>query len=192
MNPKLYKQNLLNELYKTYKNSMPCHLGYPHRKNIVFGEGDPDADIMFIGEAPGEEEDKQGRPFVGKSGQLLNKALELSGIKRNEIFITNVVKCRPPQNRNPLPNEIKLCTEQFLNKQIKIIRPKILVLVGSIALHTILDENLKITKVHGKKFKKDNYIVIPIYHPAYVLRNKSVSQTWLEDIKQIMSIYNKL
>lgn len=188
MNAKQYKQELLNQLYETYQNSMPCHLGYQHRKNIVFGEGNPDAKVMFIGEAPGEEEDRQGKPFVGKSGQLLNHAFKLANISRQDIYITNVVKCRPPNNRNPLPNEIKLCTERFLDKQIKIIRPKIIVTLGSIALKAILNDDLKITKVRGKFFHKDNVTILPIYHPAYVLRNQSVMETWLQDIKKINKI----
>lgn len=120
MNAKMYKQNLLNELYKPYQQCIACPLGSLGRTNVVFGEGNPDAELMFIGEAPGREEDKQGRPFVGRSGQLLNRILELAGIKRPDIFITNIVKCRPPNNRKPLPLEINICKKILLSNQIKI------------------------------------------------------------------------
>lgn len=188
-----YKQKLLEELYDTYTNSQECHVGYKNRKNIVFGEGNPDAKIMLIGEAPGEEEDKQGRPFVGRSGQLLNKVLELAKIKREKLYITNVLKCRPPNNRAPNDNEIKICKSLFLDKQIKIIRPRIIVTLGSIATKALLEhDDIKITKIHGKIFKKNNLIIIPIYHPSYVLRNRNVINQWLEDIKKIKEYFNKI
>lgn len=188
MTQKEYKQNLLNQLYQGYDKSMPCHLGFTQRQNIVWGEGNPDAILMLVGEAPGKEEDLLGRPFVGRSGKLLDRALELVGINRKNIYITNVLKCRPPENRTPFGEEIKLCSSKYLHKQIKIIRPKIIVTLGTIASQALLDQPIKITKEHGEPFKKDSEIIIPIYHPAYVLRNKTVAQSWLEDFKKIKKL----
>lgn len=184
MDRKQYKQNLLDQLFSTYKREDPCHLGF-NRTNIVFGEGNPDANLMFIGEAPGEEEDKQGRPFVGRSGQLLNKVLQHVNIDRNNVYITNVVKCRPPKNRAPLLEEMQLCKMRFLDKQIKIIQPRIIVTLGSIAAHAVLGEPIKITQIHGTKLNTNNLTIIPIYHPAYVLRNQTVLSNWVQDFEKI-------
>ena len=184
MNAKMYKQNLLNELYKPYQQCTACPLGSLGRTNVVFGEGNPDAELMFIGEAPGREEDKQGRPFVGRSGQLLNRILELAGIKRPDIFITNIVKCRPPNNRKPLPLEINICKKILLSKQIKIIRPKTICTLGSAAIQGLLEKNVKITKLRGALLQLDAINVIPTYHPAYVLRNPKELETLLNDIKK--------
>src|SRR5437870_4631307 len=123
MNPKTYKQELLDKLYAPYKKCMECPLGNLGRTHVVFGEGNPDADLMFIGEGPGKEEDEQGRPFVGRSGKLLNHIFEIIGIHRKNVFITNIVKCRPPNNRKPLPIESNTCKSILLLNQIKIIRP---------------------------------------------------------------------
>lgn len=184
MDPKKYKQKLLDELYSTYKKDTPCHLGF-NRTNIVFGDGNANADLMFVGEAPGEEEDKQGKPFVGRSGQLLNKALNHVKINREDVYITNVVKCRPPNNRAPLPEEMQICKSLFLDKQIKIVQPKIIVTLGSIAANAIIGEPIKITKIHGTKITKDNLVIIPIYHPAYVLRNQTLLSSWVQDFEKI-------
>ncbi len=184
MNAKMYKQNLLNELYKPYQQCTACPLGSLGRTNVVFGEGNPDAELMFIGEAPGREEDKQGRPFVGRSGQLLNRILELAGIKRPDVFITNIVKCRPPNNRKPLPLEINICKKILLFHQIKIIRPKTICTLGSSAIQGLLEKNVKITKLRGTLLQLDEINVIPTYHPAYVLRNPKELETLLNDIKK--------
>ena len=121
-----YKQDLLNKLYAPYQKCIQCPLGKLGRKNVVFGEGNPDAKLVFIGEGPGQDEDIQGRPFVGRSGKLLDKVFDLAHITRSDVFISNVVKCRPPGNRKPLENEIMTCTNLLLFKQLKIIRPKII------------------------------------------------------------------
>jgi uracil-DNA glycosylase len=184
MNPREFKQKLLEELFNKYENQSPCHLGF-NRRNIVFGDGNANAELMFIGEAPGEEEDKQGKPFVGRSGQLLNKALNYVKINREDVYITNVVKCRPPNNRAPLPEEIKICKSLFLEKQIKIIQPKIIATLGSIATNAMLGEAIQITKIHGNVIHKDNLIIIPIYHPAYVLRNQTLLASWIKDFEKI-------
>jgi uracil-DNA glycosylase len=185
MNPKIFKQQLLDKLYEPYRNCLQCPLGFLGRKNVVFGEGNPDADLMFVGEAPGKDEDTQGRPFVGRSGQLLTKALNLVGIDRTDVFITNIVKCRPPNNRVPAPIEISTCTKLFLFNQIKIIRPQIICTLGSIALNALVESPLQITKVRGTIIEKDGMTIIPTFHPAYVLRNQSQAQIWLHDFKFI-------
>jgi len=183
MDVKKYKQALLEELYAPYKKCQMCPLGSLGRKNIVFGEGNPDAKLMFIGEGPGQKEDELCRPFVGRSGQLLTKVLEAIGLSRQKIFITNVVKCRPPNNRNPLPNESETCTSLLLFKQIKIIRPTAICTLGSAATQIFLGKDAKITKVRGKLFKKEKAILIPTYHPAYILRNKTKLEDFANDIK---------
>lgn len=187
-----YKQELLNELKDTYKKSDECHVGYNERKNIVFGDGNPNAKLMLIGEAPGKDEDEQGIPFIGRSGQLLNKALNFAKINRDELYITNILKCRPPNNRIPTDQEIKICTSKFLYKQIEIIKPKIIATLGAIATKALLNEEVKITKIHGQVFKKNNFIIIPIYHPSYVLRNQTIIQDWINDIKKLKDILDKI
>src|SRR5205823_4093975 len=127
------------ELYKPYKKCLQCPLGTLGRTNVVFGEGNSDADLMLIGEAPGRYEDEQSKPFVGRSGKLLNRTLELVGLKRNDVFITNIVKCRPPNNRKPLPLESTTCKNILLFNQIKIIRPHIICTLGASALQGFID-----------------------------------------------------
>jgi len=179
------KKKLLEKLYQPYKNCQECPLSKLGRKNVVFGRGNPNAKIMFIGEAPGKDEDLEGKPFVGKSGKLLTKALKIVGIDENKIFITNIVKCRPPNNRQPEINEISICSKILLNKELDIIKPKIICTLGAIPtkffLNKILNEkDIKMTKINGQLFEynKDTKI-IPIFHPAYILRNKNKAQEWL-------------
>ena len=141
------------------------------RTNVVFGYGNPLAEVMFIGEGPGEQEDLQGKPFVGRSGKLLDKMLAEIGLSREEnIYIANIVKCRPPKNRDPLPEEQEMCID-WLRNQTALLKPKIIVAVGRIAAMKIIDENIKITKDHGKFYKKKNILFMPTIHPAAVLRN---------------------
>ncbi|OQA33869.1 MAG: Uracil DNA glycosylase superfamily protein [Candidatus Dependentiae bacterium ADurb.Bin331] len=183
MDPKLYKQALLNELYEPYKNCTMCPLGSLGRKNVVFGEGDPDAGLMFIGEGPGRDEDLQGRPFVGRSGQLLTRTLASHQVKRENVFISNIVKCRPPDNRTPTELESTTCKKLLLEKQIKIIRPKVICTLGSTALVHLTGKEFKITKARGKIIEQNGMIIIPTYHPAYILRNASEITTFSNDIK---------
>lgn len=143
------------------------------RTQVVFGEGDLDARLMIVGEGPGEEEDLQGRPFVGRSGQLLDKILEAAGIPRSSVYIANIVKCRPPQNRVPEPLEAKTCTSLWLNKQILLIKPQIIIPLGATALEFFAGEKLSITKVRGKFFEWQGIQIFPMFHPAYLLRNPS-------------------
>ncbi len=192
MDAKKYKQQLLNKLYAPYQKCLECPLGFLGRINVVFGEGNPDADFMFIGEAPGKDEDIQGRPFVGRSGQLLNKVLELIGMQRPNLFITNIVKCRPPGNRKPTPEESNTCKKLLLKKQIKIISPKIICTLGAASLQALLEDyTIKISKVRGKLTSWENIPVLPTYHPAYILRNPKELQTLVNDIKKAHKYLHK-
>lgn len=183
MNNKSENQLLLNKLHKPYTNCKACPLSNQGRQNVVFGEGNPETNLLFIGEGPGAQEDLQQRPFVGRSGQLLTKVLETAGIKREEIYITNIVKCRPPGNRNPLPLEVTTCMNLLLLNQIAIIKPKIICPLGACAMRTILDKTMPISKVRGKTFKRGNITILPTFHPAYILRNRSKLPTFYNDIK---------
>jgi DNA polymerase len=183
MDVKQFKQQLLDTLYAPYKKCTMCPLGTLGRTHVVFGEGDPDAALMFIGEGPGAEEDKQGRPFVGRSGQLLSRTLQRFGVKREEVFITNIVKCRPPNNRAPLPIESETCKNLLLVKQIKIIRPRIICTLGTSALQSILEKEIKITKIRGTTITKEDMTILPTYHPAYILRNPQELALFLADIE---------
>jgi uracil-DNA glycosylase family 4 len=184
MDTKKYKQELLDKLYAPYKKCMECPLANFGRKTIVFGGGNPDAQLMLIGEAPGAEEDERGMPFVGKSGALLNTIFEILNIERSNIFITNIVKCRPPNNRKPYSDEAKTCKNILLINQIKIIRPKIICTLGSAAIQGIIEEEVKITRIRGAKLPfDDNMLIVPTYHPAYILRNPKELDTLVGDIK---------
>jgi uracil-DNA glycosylase family 4 len=161
-----------------------CKL-YPGASKLVFGDGNPDADLMFIGEAPGAEEDLQGLPFVGAAGQLLNKLLSKLGLRREEVYITNVVKSRPPGNRDPLPEEIEACLP-FLEEQIKAIRPRVIVTLGRIAAHALLKTREPMTRLRGKWQKYGSIRVMPTFHPSYLLRfPKERHKTWA-DMQQVM------
>ena len=154
------------------------------RTNVVFGEGNPRADLMFVGEAPGGDEDKQGRPFVGRAGQLLTKIIESIGLKREDVFIGNILKCRPPGNRNPLPSEIATCSPQLL-EQIELIRPKVICDLGKFAAQTLLNTETPISKLRGKFYDYHGIKLMPTYHPAYLLRNSSGKKDVWEDMQMI-------
>ena len=159
----------LDEISEQIKKCTKCIL-HKTRENPVSGDGYKNADILFIGEAPGRNEDIQGKPFVGRAGKILDKLLDGINLKREQIFIGNILKCRPPKNRNPLKSEIESCSH-FLDKQIDLINPKIIVTLGSFSTNYIFERyeipSDKISKVHGKQFKtKENRIVVPVYHPA--------------------------
>jgi DNA polymerase len=157
------------------------------RRTIVFGEGNEEASLMLIGEAPGYDEDVQGRPFVGKAGQLLTKILQSINLPREEVYITNIVKCRPPQNRNPQPDEIQSCN-LFLVKQINVVQPKIICALGSFSAQTLLKTDTKITALRGKLFDLEGIKVIPTYHPAFLLRNPERKREVWEDMKKISEL----
>ncbi len=188
MKSKASKQKLLNELYAPFQNCTQCPLGTLGRTNIVWGEGDPDARLMFIGEGPGADEDAQGRPFIGRSGKLLTKTIESLGIKREDVFITNIVKCRPPKNRAPLLMESSICMTLFLFNQIKIIQPKIICTLGNSPLQAMLGTEMKITKVRGTVLKWQGFKLIPTYHPAYILRNPPALKTFTADLAFVIDV----
>src|SRR4030042_684458 len=157
------------------------------RRMIVFGEGNEKATLMFIGEGPGYDEDVQGRPFVGKAGQLLTKIIESINLSREEVYIANIVKCRPPQNRNPEPDEIQSCNP-FLMNQIRVIQPRIICALGTFAAHTLLTTDTKISQLRGKLFDLEGIKVIPTYHPAFLLRNPERKREVWEDMKKMAGL----
>ncbi len=186
MNSKEQKQLLLDQLYAPWKNCHQCPLGNMGRSTVVFGKGNPDARIMLIGEAPGKDEDIQGKPFVGRSGKLLNQALLAAGILPEETYITNIVKCRPPENRAPLPYEANTCKKLLLHHQIQIIQPTVICTLGSTALNHLLETDLQITKTRGTLLQFKTITVIPTYHPAYIARNRSQLNTLISDLELVL------
>lgn len=175
--------NSWEELEKSCKNCKKCKLA-EGRHNVVIGTGNKNADIMFIGEGPGADEDMQGIPFVGKAGKLMNMALAGIGIKREELYIANIVKCRPPGNRNPEKDEAEACKE-YLQSQIELVKPKIIVLLGSVALKNILGEEYGITKIRGQWIEKDGIKYLPTFHPAALLRDDTKKIDFWKDLKTI-------
>jgi len=182
----------LKKLEEEAKNCCKCRL-CKTRTNVVFGEGDPNTNLMFVGEAPGEQEDLQGRPFVGRAGQLLTRFLNLYGVSRDKVYITNVVKCRPPNNRNPAPDEIAACYP-FLEKQIKLISPKVILCLGAFAARTVLNlpEKTPISRIRGKEQKVQiggkEIVVIPTFHPAYLLRNRRGEPEFQKDLENALKL----
>ena len=198
-----YNDKNFDELKELASTCQQCGL-CETRTNVVFGKGPNPCSVMIIGEGPGEQEDLQGIPFIGKAGQLLTKILDSVGINRdNDVFITNTVKCRPPNNRDPKPEEIDAC-KPYLIRQIQLIQPKILLLLGSPSLKTILEEKLGITKVRGKwytakvDYMTDPLYIMPLFHPSYLLRNASKdvgAPKWLtwqdfKEVKKAMEFYD--
>jgi uracil-DNA glycosylase len=164
-----------------------CKLHTLGRSQIVFGVGNPQADLMFVGEAPGADEDIQGVPFVGRAGQLLTKIIEAIGLKREDVYIANVIKCRPPQNRNPEPDEVEKC-EPFLFQQIDIIKPKVIVALGKFGAQTLLRTLDPISRLRGRVFEYRGAKLIPTFHPAYLLRNPSSKREVWEDMKLVRKL----
>jgi DNA polymerase len=161
-----------------------CTLG---RSQVVFGVGSPKARLMFVGEAPGEDEDKRGEPFVGRAGQLLTKIIEAIGLTREQVYIANVIKCRPPGNRNPEADEVAAC-EPFLFRQIDAIQPKVIVPLGKFAAQSLLRTMDPITRLRGRQFEYRGAVLLPTFHPAYLLRNPSAKREVWEDMKKVRAI----
>ena len=159
-----------------------CKLHRLGRRQIVFGVGNPEADLMFVGEAPGRDEDEQGIPFVGRAGQLLTKIIEAIGLTREDVYIANVIKCRPPENRNPEPDEVETC-EPFLFQQIDTIKPKVIVALGTFAARALLRTLDPISRLRGRVYDYRGAKLIPTFHPAYLLRNPSSKREVWEDMK---------
>jgi len=167
-----------------------CKLHTLGRKQIVFGVGNLNADLMFVGEAPGADEDIQGEPFVGRAGQLLTKIIESIGLRRDDVYIANVIKCRPPGNRNPEPDEVEQC-EPFLFRQIASIKPKVIVALGKFAAQSLLRTTDPITRLRGREYKFRDAILMPTYHPAYLLRTPSAKREVWEDMKRVRTLLSE-
>jgi DNA polymerase len=184
--------NELNNIEKEVRDCKKCGL-WKDRNNCVFGEGDPNAEIVFIGEAPGREEDKRGKPFIGSAGKILSETLEKVGLKREDVYITNVLKCRPPNNRDPLPEEVKSCSP-YLIRQIESIKPKVIVCLGRYASSFILDGLgfNGISRDRGKIYKLSKWgldlFAIPMYHPAATLYRAQLKKSFENDIRKIAEI----
>jgi len=174
----------LDELRQYIEGCRRCEL-HKGRKNIVIGEGSTNAQLVFVGEAPGREEDLEGRPFVGEAGRLLTKIIDAMSLKREDVYICNVIKCRPPRNRDPKRHEMERCIP-YLEKQLEIIAPEVICTLGRIALIGLFRRDMKITEVRGKWLKWKDIPVMPTYHPAFLLRNPSSKREVWEDMKQIM------
>src|SRR5919106_1361304 len=163
-----------------------CSLG---RKQIVFGVGNPNADLMFVGEAPGRDEDIQGIPFVGRAGQKLTQIIEAIGLTRDDVYIANVIKCRPPDNRNPEPDEVEQC-EPFLFRQIDTIKPKVIVALGTFAAKSLLKTTDSISRLRGRVYDYRGAKLVPTFHPAFLLRNPACRREVWEDMKKVRALLN--
>ena len=172
-----------DELKSACESCKKCEL-CKTRTNCVFGVGNINADILFVGEAPGQQEDLSGTPFVGRAGQLLDKFLYAIDIQREDVYIANILKCRPPQNRDPLPAEEEACID-YLREQVKLINPKVIVCLGRIAAMKLIKPDFKITQEHGTWFKKGNYLMTAVYHPAALLRDPRKKEDMLRDMQKI-------
>jgi DNA polymerase len=181
------RKEFLEALFGSYRDCTKCDL-HRSRSQVVFGDGNPLSPIVFVGEAPGEEEDKQGKPFVGRAGQYLNRKIEeVLGLRREEVYITNVCKCRPPSNRKPSPSEIRSCFP-YLKRELEILKPKVICCLGATAAEGIIGKNISITKARGKLFSypfDPTVKVLLTYHPAYILRNPSADSQFTEDLEKL-------
>ncbi len=173
----------LDDLRKKAGECTGCQL-FKRRTNLVFGSGDPGAKLMFVGEAPGADEDLKGLPFVGRAGELLTKMIEAMGVKREDVYIANILKCRPPGNRVPMPEEIAACTH-FLEEQIKTIKPKVICALGKFASQFLLKSQEPISMLRGKFRQLGDTKIMPTYHPAYLLRNPADKRLVWEDLKKV-------
>lgn len=184
------KKDLLAAEAVRCEDCRACPL-YKVRANAVYGDGDIDAKVMFIGEAPGAEEDKQGLPFVGRAGKLLDRLLEEVGFRRGEVYITNILKCRPPENRDPAPEEVDACFP-FLRQQIKLIAPDVIVTLGLHATQVLLDTKKPMAKIRGEVFDVDGVKILPTYHPAAALRFPAYKEQIYSDFKKVENILDEL
>ena len=181
---------LLAELNELASGCTKCKLSET-RTNVVFGEGNPYAKLVFVGEAPGADEDRQGLPFVGKAGQLLTRIIEAIQVKRSEVYICNILKCRPPGNRTPTSHEIECCIP-YLMKQLEAINPPIICALGNVAAQTLLRTKAPMNRVRGRFHKFGGALLMPTYHPAALLRNPAYKRSVWEDVQIIQSEYEKL
>jgi len=179
----------LGEMYNDVKECQKCPLG-SLRINFVFGAGNPNSKIVLIGEAPGRDEDLKGEPFVGRAGQLLNKILNAINLKREEVYIANILKCRPPGNREPLESEVELCLP-YLNEQILIIKPKIILSLGRVAANCLLKTKMNMKDLRGKIFNYSGIKMLVTYHPAALLRNPQLKKPTWEDVQFVKKLYDE-
>lgn len=184
------KSETLEELYSKICNCQNCALGKTRTK-FVFGVGNPNADAMLIGEAPGRDEDLQGEPFVGRAGKLLNDILKAVNFKREEVYIANILKCRPPNNRDPLPLEMETCIP-YLHKQIELIQPKVILCLGRVAANGLLDKKLSLGQLRENIYEFDGIKVMATYHPAALLRNPNWKRGCWEDVQKFRKLYDEL
>ena len=176
----------LDEIRRDLGDCTRCKL-HSGRTTLVFGVGDPNADLALVGEAPGRDEDRQGEPFVGRAGQLLTKIIESIGLTREEVYIANVVKCRPPNNRNPESDEVRTC-EPFLFRQLDVIRPKVVVALGAFAIHTLLGTDQAISRLRGRVYAFRGAKLVPTFHPAFLLRSPDRKRDVWEDMKKVRAL----
>lgn len=179
----------LEELRAHIGDCSRCTLG-DTRGTLVFGTGDPHARVMFIGEAPGRNEDLKGEPFVGAAGKLLDELLQHAGLRRDEVYIANVLKCRPPGNRDPLPEEIKRCTP-FLREQIRLVDPEVLVTLGNFATRFVLKTDVGITRLHGEPTKAGRFTVLPIFHPAAAIYDRTKRDALFHDFEVVAALLER-
>lgn len=180
----------LQELATSLHNCQRCKLAKMGRTKVVFGVGNPHASVMFVGEAPGFNEDQQGEPFVGAAGKLLNDLLQSAGLSRSDIYIANVIKCRPPNNRDPEPDEVETC-KPFLMQQIAMIHPKLVCTLGNWATQTLLERKVGITKVRGQAFYLKDFVLFPLLHPAAALHQGSMLEPLKEDFKKLREFLDR-
>ena len=180
----------LADLCESLRNCQECRLA-SGRTQVVFGSGNPEASIMFVGEAPGFHEDKQGVPFVGAAGKLLTELLESVGLSRSQIYIANVIKCRPPGNRDPESDEVETC-KPFLFQQIRLIKPHLVCSMGNFATQTLLERKVGITKVHGQSFELSEFRLFPLFHPAAALHNDRLRPLLQEDFQKLKRLLDAM
>jgi uracil-DNA glycosylase len=178
---------ILTEIRTDIGDCTRCKLHKLGRKQIVFGVGSPNADLMFVGEAPGRDEDEQGEPFVGRAGQLLTKIIEAINLTREDVYIANVIKCRPPENRNPEPDEVASC-EPFLFRQVDAIKPKVIVALGTFAAHALLKTDTPISRLRGRTYTYRGAQLICTFHPAFLLRSPERKRDTWEDMKKVRAL----
>lgn len=181
----------LQDLSASLHNCQRCKLAKLGRTQVVFGTGNPNAGIMFVGEAPGFNEDQQGEPFVGAAGRLLDKLLESAGLSRAQVYIANVIKCRPPNNRDPELDEVDTC-KPFLLQQIEMIKPKLVCTLGNWATQTILEKKVGITKVKGQAIRLERFVVFPLLHPAAALHQGNLLETLREDFRKLKTYLDRM
>ncbi len=187
-----HKKKQLESLFMPCVHCTACPLATQGRNQVVFGHGNSNTQLMFVGEGPGRDEDEQGLPFVGRAGQLLTKIIEAMKLTREDVYISNVVKCRPPGNRTPLPHESDTCKKLLLFKEIEIIQPKIICTLGATAVQALLGDEVKITHARGTFHLYNTIPVMPTYHPAYLLRNPDAKRFVWEDMKKVMERLKEL